>query len=135
VSVSGHGLEVGPIPPCSGTQAPSGVGRYRNGCLVFLVVGGWSPSCLQGVRELRAQQWGYPWHRPSWVWAFVGSLSLGLCAILLVIGQATDQAYRRAACLPAGISGSEYPMTTLSAGGSPSWQEDPTGRFASWLWG
>jgi hypothetical protein len=89
-----------------------------------------------------------PWHWPSWVWALVGFLSLVLCAVLLVIAQRrtkpVEVGFIQAPSPFASVTGvgsepvlghDPHPTPpTPTAAPSPSWYQDPTGRFASRYW-
>ena len=85
-----------------------------------------------------------PWHWPSWLWAAVGFFSLILAAVLLVIARRNTKPVQ-----PAGVQGSYWgnqsgnpavPGPTLASSPPPpvlppaSWQQDPTGRYASRYW-
>jgi hypothetical protein len=89
-----------------------------------------------------------PWHWPSWVWALVGLLSLVLCAVLLVIARRNTKPVQMGFFQAPSSRGSSHDVGSQPVWGndpspmpaspttapSPSWYQDPTGRFASRYW-
>ena len=113
---------------------------------------------FRSSENFKAKNGVTPWHWPSWLWGFVGFISLLLCLILFVIAsRATkpvtvgvsdgrdgdpDRSLRAPEYATASSGrmggGSGSPSTMPQDGGSAapsgSWHGDPTGRFASRYW-
>jgi len=81
-----------------------------------------------------------PWHWPSWLWASVGFLFGLLGLILLLIARRKPKpapplgvaAYAPELSLRGGSTPPGAPSPAPTVG--PSWQRDPTGRYATRYW-
>ena len=113
---------------------------------------------FRSSENFKAKNGVTPWHWPSWLWGFVGFISLLLCLILFMIasrrtkpvtgqmGDGRDGDAVRSLPSPEyanASSGRTGPgLGSLSPGPeeggrvtpSGSWHTDPTGRFASRYW-
>jgi hypothetical protein len=109
---------------------------------------------FRSSENFKAKNGVTPWHWPSWLWGFVGFISLLLCLILFVIAsRATkpvtvgvgdgrhgdpDRPLRVPEYATVSRGGPSSPSTMSGDGAIPapsgSWHGDPTGRFASRYW-
>jgi hypothetical protein len=108
---------------------------------------------FRSSENFKAKNGVTPWHWPSWLWGFVGFISLLLCLILFVIAsRATkpvtvgagdgrlgdpDRPLRVPEYATVSHGGPGSPSTMSGDGVTPpsgSWHGDPTGRFTSRYW-
>ena len=112
---------------------------------------------FRSSENFKAKNGVTPWHWPSWLWGFVGFISLLLCLILFMIasrrtkpvtGQGGDgldgdlyrslrsPQYANASSATNGPGVGLLSAVTEDAAvvHSGSWYTDPTGRFASRYW-